>query len=619
MRRGVLSWVCGFVGCPFILTNLVSCCPPHNTFSYSPLSTGRHTRGGEGGGLCVVYFFCEMNTNARLGLELRHRLPVCTTPPSPRTREGFSAASYSSRPRQRAAGTGRVGGGRTRHRPHARSATPSSSSYTTDTSDTSSSSFDNLSDYARDARAMRGSPPPRSSSTAAGTATATATPSHAGRTSAYSSSQRRRSPQRRRQPLSSRPTRPPATSTIRSWSPVGEPAAHLCCVRFWGERGPVTAAAVESPGARTAQYEGCGNLLDHQPHTRWCDGGFAPVVFTFDPPAAVVRFALTTAYCDPSKDPVEWLLEGAEAAPAPSPALGGEGEGNEDEEVADGDVDADADADADAGSECCWEPLHTQDTPCTLVPLERSTECASFKLSARSAHGAATGAPLLLRAVRLTVTAVRGAPKPWFARVRELAVLRRQRLREERAGGGVPAAPASSANASSPARTPPQAVPSADGASTTGHQPRTPEQTQRRLGLGGDDSDDAECTFTPQITEKARQLAKRPGGARSRVLLMEEMAAKGAAKLLAQRKKEEEDAAAASAVVASPGPQSPASARICELHRDAAERKERRINLKAKVQRRTCPDVSDGKVATGATFELLHQGGSKREKGTGVK
>eukprot|EP01064_Diplonema_japonicum_P012641 TRINITY_DN20041_c0_g1_i1.p1 TRINITY_DN20041_c0_g1~~TRINITY_DN20041_c0_g1_i1.p1 ORF type:complete len:586 (+),score=127.33 TRINITY_DN20041_c0_g1_i1:89-1846(+) len=130
--------------------------------------------------------------------------------------------------------------------------------------------------------------------------------------------QREREKQRTRHTLSESPAKKPtrrlADRTLRNWTPIGKPGVSLCNIEFRNaaEAIPAMQYAMANPGGETKPFEGPENLSDGIANTRWCDFKCAPLMVTFTEPVLLTDFRLKTAYCDPSKDPVLWIIHTTE-------------------------------------------------------------------------------------------------------------------------------------------------------------------------------------------------------------------------------------------------------------------------------------------------------------------
>ncbi|KAJ9452966.1 hypothetical protein DIPPA_23228 [Diplonema papillatum] len=104
-----------------------------------------------------------------------------------------------------------------------------------------------------------------------------------------------------------------ASPPVHRWKPDGDPAVHLGSISFFSGTETVTLADAtpHNPGGRCEPHETAANLCHAAPNKRWCDAAFAPVIFEFPQPVSVTAYMFTTAYCDPSKDPICWVLSGA--------------------------------------------------------------------------------------------------------------------------------------------------------------------------------------------------------------------------------------------------------------------------------------------------------------------
>ena len=95
------------------------------------------------------------------------------------------------------------------------------------------------------------------------------------------------------------------------WEPFGLPAVHLGSIQFKGANNRVLNLSqkltiITNPGGDCAPDECPSNIIDNSPYTRWCDAACAPLIICFEAPVHISAFLLSTAFCDPSKDPVLW-------------------------------------------------------------------------------------------------------------------------------------------------------------------------------------------------------------------------------------------------------------------------------------------------------------------------
>lgn len=84
---------------------------------------------------------------------------------------------------------------------------------------------------------------------------------------------------------------------------------------FANNGSPVTVTAVDSPGGDTPDNEGLANLIDGDGvSNKWLDFGNAPVIFDFGAPTTIDAYSFYTANDAPSRDPIQWTLEGSDDA-----------------------------------------------------------------------------------------------------------------------------------------------------------------------------------------------------------------------------------------------------------------------------------------------------------------
>eukprot|EP00440_Ansanella_granifera_P052848 gb/GFBE01057300.1/.p1 GENE.gb/GFBE01057300.1/~~gb/GFBE01057300.1/.p1 ORF type:complete len:789 (+),score=152.75 gb/GFBE01057300.1/:1-2367(+) len=81
--------------------------------------------------------------------------------------------------------------------------------------------------------------------------------------------------------------------------------------RIAGQRLDARHAAVENPGGNCPGEETPDKIVDGKMETKWLDFKICPLVIHFPTPVQIDAFRICTGNDEPSRDPLQWLLEGS--------------------------------------------------------------------------------------------------------------------------------------------------------------------------------------------------------------------------------------------------------------------------------------------------------------------